>query len=192
MEKVRESHENCHPIKNWMAFKVNSNVGQLISTLGKITLDNPGPIGDGRPVKGCNDASSSASPIRKKSLLPVPGGSAVSGYRTSVIIWTEWFRAPHCNIKIIGVTDHPSEKLCRPWGVACDRFGHIVVGDRSNNRIQIYGEDGTFIRMFGKQGRDLGEFDRPAGIAIDKHRRIIVADKDNHRIQVSVNQYSVE
>lgn len=27
--------------------------------------------------------------------------------------------------------------LCRPWGVACDKDGYIIIADRSNNRIQV-------------------------------------------------------
>lgn len=75
-------------------------------------------------------------------------------------------------------------QLCRPWGVCCDLDGHIIVADRSNNRIQIFRPDGTFFHQFGKQGSEPGQFDRPAGVASDLKRRIVVADKDNHRIQV--------
>lgn len=28
-------------------------------------------------------------------------------------------------------------QLCRPWGVCTDKYGHIIVADRSNNRIQV-------------------------------------------------------
>jgi tripartite motif-containing protein 71 len=28
-------------------------------------------------------------------------------------------------------------QLCRPWGIACDQGGRILVADRSNNRIQV-------------------------------------------------------
>ena len=27
--------------------------------------------------------------------------------------------------------------LCRPWGVACSKEGHILVANRSNNRIEV-------------------------------------------------------
>ncbi|XP_076370515.1 E3 ubiquitin-protein ligase TRIM71-like [Tachypleus tridentatus] len=74
--------------------------------------------------------------------------------------------------------------LCRPWGVCTDREGHIIVADRSNNRIQVFNSDGSFKHKFGSPGSRPGQFDRPAGIAADLQSRIIVADKDNHRIQV--------
>ncbi|CAD5205732.1 unnamed protein product [Bursaphelenchus okinawaensis] len=75
-------------------------------------------------------------------------------------------------------------QLNRPWGICCDQKGRIVVSDRSNNRIQIFAENGTFIAKFGKFGQGPGEFNRPAGVTTNLKNQIIVADKDNHRIQV--------
>ncbi|XP_069113293.1 E3 ubiquitin-protein ligase TRIM71-like [Argopecten irradians] len=75
-------------------------------------------------------------------------------------------------------------KLCRPWGVCCDRDGNVVIADRSNNRIQVFNSDGTFCHRFGTSGTRNGQFDRPAGVACDNQGRIIVADKDNHRVQI--------
>ena len=75
-------------------------------------------------------------------------------------------------------------ELCRPWGVACDKDGNIIIADRSNNRIQIFNSMGVFHHRFGSAGQRPGQFDRPAGVASDQLGRIIVADKDNHRIQV--------
>lgn len=76
-------------------------------------------------------------------------------------------------------------QLCRPWGVCCDKNGNIIVADRSNNRIQIFDNNGKFVHKFGSAGSRNGQFDRPAGVTCDNERgTIIVADKDNHRIQV--------
>lgn len=75
-------------------------------------------------------------------------------------------------------------KLCRPWGVCCDKSGNIIVADRSNNRVQVFGPDGVFKYKFGGAGTRNGQFDRPAGVAVNSHNHIIVADKDNHRVQV--------
>lgn len=75
-------------------------------------------------------------------------------------------------------------QLCRPWGVAVDSDGYVIVADRSNNRIQVFGPDGSFHHTFGSLGSQPGQFDRPAGVTCDLQRRIVVADKDNHRIQI--------
>ncbi|XP_064598998.1 E3 ubiquitin-protein ligase TRIM71-like [Liolophura sinensis] len=75
-------------------------------------------------------------------------------------------------------------RLCRPWGICCDRDGYIIVADRSNNRVQVFNPDGTFHHKFGAPGSRNGEFDRPAGVATNHQGHIVVSDKDNHRIQL--------
>uniref|UniRef100_T1IM05 RING-type domain-containing protein n=1 Tax=Strigamia maritima TaxID=126957 RepID=T1IM05_STRMM len=83
-----------------------------------------------------------------------------------------------------GTTGEGEGQLRRPWGVCCHIDGHIIVADRSNNRIQFYSKKGVFLYAFGTPGSKPGEFNLPAGVAVDVDGRIIVADKDNHRIQV--------
>lgn len=63
--------------------------------------------------------------------------------------------------------------LCRPWGVACDKDGYIIIADRSNNRVQIFNSAGVFHHRFGSPGTRPGQFDRPAGVASDHLGRII-------------------
>lgn len=75
-------------------------------------------------------------------------------------------------------------QLSRPWGVCVDKDGNIIIGDRRNNRIQIFYPDGTFKFAFGSKGSGDGEMELPAGVTTDRQNRIIVADKDNHRIQI--------
>lgn len=87
---------------------------------------------------------------------------------------------------VIGSEGSGDGQLCRPWGVCTDSQGHIIVADRSNNRIQVFNADGSFRLKFGTRGELPGQFDRPAGVAWDETHggRIVVADKDNHRVQV--------
>ncbi|XP_059612624.1 protein wech [Phlebotomus argentipes] len=75
-------------------------------------------------------------------------------------------------------------EVSRPWGVCVDRDGQILIADRRNNRVQVFGQDGKLRFMFGSQGQANGQFDLPAGITTDQMRRIIVVDKDNHRVQI--------
>ena len=53
-----------------------------------------------------------------------------------------------------------------------DSKGRLFVGDRSNNRIQIFDQDGTFIEEWK-------QFSRPSGIYIDKNDTIYVADSES-------------
>lgn len=74
--------------------------------------------------------------------------------------------------------------MSRPWGVCVDKYGQIIIGDRRNNRIQIFTPSGEFKFAFGTKGTGDGELDLPAGVTVDIQNRIIVADKDNHRVQI--------
>lgn len=81
--------------------------------------------------------------------------------------------------------DGPLEgQLSRPWGVCVDKDSNIIIGDRRNNRIQVFYPDGQFKFAFGSKGSADGELELPAGVTTDRQNRIIVADKDNHRIQI--------
>ena len=55
----------------------------------------------------------------------------------------------------IGTSDHQlgsdgerEGQLCRPWGICCDPLGHIIVADRSNNRIQVSCGKTTTVLMY--------------------------------------------
>ncbi|XP_051174249.1 E3 ubiquitin-protein ligase TRIM71-like [Leptopilina boulardi] len=191
--RIRQARKSfTPPEENWISFSgPDSIVLDAIANLGSVALNNPGPIGDRRALKGrggssSNSSSSSSSSMSSRSLASIPCGRPIPANNFPVIVWTEQHNISTriVHMRSFGNDGHPSDNLCRPWGIACDKEGHIVVADRSNNRIQIYREDGTFVRRFGSQGSGHGQFDRPAGVAVDGRRRIIVADKDNHRIQI--------
>ncbi|XP_050296765.1 E3 ubiquitin-protein ligase TRIM71 isoform X2 [Anthonomus grandis grandis] len=75
--------------------------------------------------------------------------------------------------------------LSRPWGLAINRFGQMIVADRSNDRVQVFDCEGKYLFHFGSQGSQIGQFDRPSSVAVSPiNDNIIVVDKDNHRIQV--------
>lgn len=172
-----------------------------IAALESIGINNPGPIGDGRRlIKGRGHTSSSSSSSTSTStststsssfiISKSPRGKAIAASLYRVTVWCE---KPQNTIyyppiiKSIGKnildSEHP-DNLCRPWGIACDKYDNIFVADRSNNRILIFREDGSIIRKMGSYGAGPGQFNRPAGITIDERNRMIIADKDNHRIQI--------
>ena len=75
-------------------------------------------------------------------------------------------------------------QFCRPWGICSDQQGNIIVGDRSNHRIQVFDSNGQLKCKFGSEGNRPGQFNRPAGVAVTREGHVVVADKDNHRIQI--------
>jgi sugar lactone lactonase YvrE len=60
----------------------------------------------------------------------------------------------------------------QPHALAMDSQGRLFVGDRGNNRIQIFDQEGTFIAEWH-------QFGRPSGVFIDAQDNIFVADSES-------------
>jgi sugar lactone lactonase YvrE len=56
-----------------------------------------------------------------------------------------------------------------PHALAMDSRGRLFVGDRGNNRIQIFDQDGKFLEEWK-------QFGRPSGVFIDRSDTLYVAD----------------
>jgi DNA-binding beta-propeller fold protein YncE len=83
----------------------------------------------------------------------------------------------------------PDGKFIKTWGhkgsapgefdiphtLAMDHQGRLFVGDRQNNRIQIFDQDGNFIAQWF-------QFSRPSGVYIDRHDVIYVADSESESV----------
>ena len=72
-----------------------------------------------------------------------------------------------------------------PWGVAVNARDEIAVTDAWNHRVQVFNNDGKYLRSFGREGTQAGEFDYPTGITFHKKRNTFVTDTGNHWIQIS-------
>jgi len=60
----------------------------------------------------------------------------------------------------------------QPHALAFDSKERLLVGDRSNNRIQILDKNGTYIS-------EMTEFSRPSGIYVDRNDMLYVADSES-------------
>jgi sugar lactone lactonase YvrE len=60
----------------------------------------------------------------------------------------------------------------QPHALAMDSRGRLFVGDRGNDRIQIYDQEGTLLDTWY-------QFSRPSGIHIDAADAIYVADSES-------------
>lgn len=55
-----------------------------------------------------------------------------------------------------------------PLGVATDKNGDVYVTDTGNSRIQVFDQNGGFIRRFGSQGNGVDRFQEPRGIGVNQ------------------------
>ena len=69
-------------------------------------------------------------------------------------------------------------------GIALDVAGNVYVTDVNNNRVQVFGADGRFLRKWGSAGTGDGRFQRPIGVAIDASDNVYVVDMGNDRVRV--------
>ncbi|XP_066299399.1 tripartite motif-containing protein 3-like [Branchiostoma lanceolatum] len=76
------------------------------------------------------------------------------------------------------------EYCSRPWGLAVQRGGRVVVADWGKHSIFLFEADGTLVKQVGGQGQGEGKFDMPCFVCVDKEDNIIVADTGNHSVQV--------
>jgi DNA-binding beta-propeller fold protein YncE len=83
----------------------------------------------------------------------------------------------------------PDGKFIKTWGtkgsapgefdiphtLAMDSHGRLYVGDRQNNRVQIFDQNGNFLDQWF-------QFSRPSGVYIDKHDVMYVADSESESV----------
>jgi hypothetical protein len=62
-----------------------------------------------------------------------------------------------------------------PHALVMDSRGRLFVGDRNNNRIQVFDQDGNFLHQWT-------QFSRPSGLFIDRSDVIYVADSESESV----------
>src|SRR5665647_1567871 len=76
--------------------------------------------------------------------------------------------------------------------MAIDDAGMIYILDSGNQRIQVFGPDGRYVRTIGRKGQGPGEFASPNSIDIDAAGRLYVLDDRQKRIQVFTKEGEVQ
>lgn len=79
-------------------------------------------------------------------------------------------------IKAWGRTGYAPGEFRTLHTIAIDNAGRVFVGDRSNNRVQLFDQEGEHLATWT-------QFGRPSGIAFDTNGRILVADSESDDVQ---------
>ena len=75
-------------------------------------------------------------------------------------------------------------RVRQPRGAASDAAGRVWVADFGNNRVQLFGADGSSLLALGARGSGPGQFNDPCDIAVGPSGLVFVADTWNERVQV--------
>lgn len=70
-----------------------------------------------------------------------------------------------------------------PKGIFASADGKFIVSDTGNDRVQIFGADGSFKSQFGDSGSDEGKFRSPMGLTVNGNGNVYIADSRNKRVQ---------
>ena len=68
----------------------------------------------------------------------------------------------------------------KPWGVAINQRGEVVVAEWG---VSVFSPGGEKLRSFGTRGSRPGQVLYPCEVAVDGEGNILLADSGNHRIQ---------
>jgi len=74
-----------------------------------------------------------------------------------------------------------------PHSIVFDTLGNMYVTDNSNNRVQKFTSNGTFITKWGSHGTKDGQFGVLLGIDIDSYGNVYTIDQVNSLIQKFAN-----
>jgi len=147
--------------KGQQVFKFTAD-GKLLMTLGKAGVVGEGPD----TFSGPSDVVVAAN----GDIFVADGHVAMSNGRIVKFSKDGKF------IKAWGKLGSAPGEFNVPHSIAIDSRGRIFVADRSNNRIQIFDQNGTFIDQWK-------QFGRPSGVYIDKNDTIYVADSQSNATQ---------
>jgi hypothetical protein len=135
--------------------------GKLLMTLGK-----PGKAGDGPNEFNAPSAT-----------LVAPNGDifVADGHGGNTNARIVKFSKDGKFIKTWGSKGTAPGEMDGPHTLAMDSKGRLFLGDRGNNRIQIFDQDGNFLDQWT-------QFSRPSGIFIDARDNIYVADSESESV----------
>jgi beta-lactamase superfamily II metal-dependent hydrolase/sugar lactone lactonase YvrE len=145
--------------KGHQAFKYDAD-GTLLMTIGTAGVE-----GDGSQKRLNQPTDIVTAP---NGDIFITEGHTIGGPVNRVSKWSK----DGTFIKAWGKTGSGPGEFNAPHTVALDSRGRLFVGDRSNNRIQIFDQNGTFLDEWT-------QFGRPSGITITRDDTIYVADSES-------------
>jgi hypothetical protein len=143
--------------KGHQVFKFNPQ-GKVLMTLGRAGVSGSGPDLFDQPT----------------DVLVAPNGDifVTDSHRNGLNNRVVKFMKDGTFIKAWGRKGSGAGEISEPHTIAMDSRGRLFVGDRENNRIQIFDQDGKYLDEWK-------QFGRPSGIAITADDTIYVADSES-------------
>ena len=97
--------------------------------------------------------------------IPVPDGAPIVEY-AHVPLEERTDRIELVEDLVIGDGDDPNERFYQAWGLAVDARGGIYVAEYGNHRIQVFDDQGNYVRTLGSEGQGPGEMQNPMYVTV--------------------------
>jgi hypothetical protein len=149
---VWASDQRSHQVFKW------DSEGELLMTLGQKGMEGVPPLLS-QPTDVVVTPNGDIFITEGHSFSQ--GANRVSKYASDGTFILSW-----------GSTGSGAGEFNVPHSIALDSQGRVFVGDRGNNRIQIFDQEGNFLDVWY-------QFGRPSGIAITADDMIYVADSES-------------
>ncbi len=80
------------------------------------------------------------------------------------------------------VVGSQSTHIQNPQSLHITAQNEVYIADFANDRIQVFGVTGAYVRTIGSRGSDIGQMIGPRGVAVDSLGNILVSDYGNGRV----------
>ena len=154
--RVWTTDEGNHVVRKF------TSAGELLMTIGEQGRAGDGPNRLTSPTAVIVAPDGSIFVTEGHDNSPAAPGARVSKWASDGTFIKTW-----------GKTGSAPGEFSTPHTIALDSQGRLFVGDRNNNRIQIFDQDGKFLDLWY-------QFGRPSGIVITHDDRIYVADSESY------------
>ena len=149
--------------KGHQVFKF-SPAGKVLMTVGK-------PGGSVAPGECCFQPNDVVTSPDGRFIYVAEGHASTPGWTAKIMK----FDTSGKLVKEWGKWGNGDGEFDQPHALAFDSKGLLYVGDRNNNRIQVFDQDGNFKEKFY-------QFSRPSGIYIDRNDNLYVADSESKSV----------
>jgi len=168
-------------VENMKSIRVDTPLGQLPDHIGKLVNELIPVLPPAKPAAPALAQAPAAKPEEAKQAAPDKAAAPATVQAPAVKPEV----APSPLILVF-----PPDKIAKgtgdgqfdsPCGVALDSAGNIYVADTLNGRIQVFTNDGTFVRKWGSEAVGDRKF-LPRKLAVDAAGNVYVTDEFSHAV----------
>ena len=109
--------------------------------------------------------------------IPVPEGAPIIEY-AHVPLEERTDRIELVEDLVIGDDEDPNERFYQAWGLTVDSRGSIYVLEHGNNRVQVFDDQGRYVRTLGSEGQGPGELQSAMHVTVAEEAVVVFGGRN--------------